>query len=108
MGHITINDQVADTTFEPISAYPEIGIPPSIPSLCESVFNSMRDAIVVIDTDATIAQINPATLQMTGYLREELIGQPVEILSKNKKLFSKIFARSLQNDSLARRLATSW
>jgi diguanylate cyclase (GGDEF)-like protein/PAS domain S-box-containing protein len=107
MGHIPINNQLADAPFEPISAFAATGDLSSIPSLCESVFNSMRDAIVVIDTDATIAQINPATLQMTGYSREELIGQPVEMLSKNKKLFSKIFARSLQNDSFARRLGTS-
>ena len=38
------------------------------------------DALVVVDGDGVIALVNDETERLTGFLREELIGQPVEVL----------------------------
>ncbi|MDM7921126.1 MAG: PAS domain S-box protein, partial [Pyrinomonadaceae bacterium] len=75
-------------------------------TLGDSIFNSIRDAILVINADATIDRVNPATLEQTGYTEDELIGQPISILSKNPRFFARIFEKSLQRDSLARRIET--
>lgn len=44
------------------------------------LLESAPDAIVVVDGAATITIVNSQTERMFGYRREELIGQPVEIL----------------------------
>ena len=76
-------------------------------TLGDSIFNSIRDAILVINADATIERVNPATLAQTGYTEEELIGQPIAILSRNPRFFARILEKSLQRDSLARRIETN-
>jgi two-component system sensor kinase FixL len=45
----------------------------------QAVLDSTVDAIVTIDRDGKIIDVNPATLKMFGYLRDELIGQDVSI-----------------------------
>lgn len=44
-----------------------------------AVLDSTVDAIVTIDRDGTIMDVNPATLKMFGYRQEELIGSNVTI-----------------------------
>ena len=44
-----------------------------------AVLDSTVDAIVTIDRDGTIMDVNPATLRMFGYQQEELIGRNVSI-----------------------------
>lgn len=44
-----------------------------------AVLDSTVDAIVTIDRDGTIMDINPATLRMFGYRQDELIGNNVTI-----------------------------
>jgi PAS domain S-box-containing protein len=44
------------------------------------ILESIPDAIVIVRQEGNIAAINAQTERMFGYAREELIGQPVEIL----------------------------
>ena len=44
------------------------------------LMESAPDAMVIVDEQATIALINARAEELFGYTREELIGQPVEIL----------------------------
>lgn len=76
-------------------------------TLGDSIFNSIGDAILVINADATIERVNPATLEQTGYSEEELIGQPIGILSKTPRFFARIFDKSLHRGVLARRIETT-
>ena len=62
------------------------GPSPSIPespaqhSLFEKLFEASPDAIVVTDADGRITSINSQVERLFGYVRQELIGQDVEIL----------------------------
>lgn len=46
----------------------------------ELVINKISPAIIGVDTAGQITLVNPAAKSLFGYSREELIGQPVEIL----------------------------
>ena len=48
--------------------------------LSPDLLEALPDAIVVVDRDGTIVQLNSQTQQLFGYLRDELLGQKVEML----------------------------
>ena len=79
----------------------------SVQSFGDSILRAIRDAVLVVNTDTTIERVNPATLQMTGYTEDELIGRPLDVLSRNKRLFGKILARTITSDGGGRRLEAS-
>src|SRR6516162_7700546 len=57
--------------------------PPSHPETQEvfyRLFEFAPDAIVVVDQQGVIRRANAKTEEMFGHHREELIGQPVEVL----------------------------
>jgi diguanylate cyclase (GGDEF)-like protein/PAS domain S-box-containing protein len=68
-----------------------------------SIIDSINDALLVVDESAVIERVNPATLELTGFTREELVGSSVEILTRNRRFFQKIFARSLHESILGNR-----
>ena len=72
-------------------------------SLGDSIFNSITDAILVLDAEARIERVNPATLELTGFAEDELVGHSVEILTRNRRFFEKMFARSLHKSALGNR-----
>lgn len=45
--------------------------------LYSSVFNSALDGILLMETDTTIVDVNPAVLSISGYAREELVGRRI-------------------------------
>ncbi len=49
----------------------------------KTVVNTIRDGIVIINTSGAIVSINQAFEQITGYSREELIGQTCKILGSD-------------------------
>jgi len=69
----------------------------STQSLGDSIFNSINDAIVVVNSDAKIERVNPATLEHTGFTEEELVGHSVEKLTRSRRFFQKMFAKSLHH-----------
>ena len=48
--------------------------------LSADLLEALPDAIVVVDRDGTIVQVNSQTQQLFGYERDELLGQKVEML----------------------------
>ena len=48
--------------------------------LSSELLETLPDAIVAVDRDGTIVQVNTQTQELFGYLRDELIGQKVEML----------------------------
>lgn len=49
------------------------------------IFSSTQDAIAITDADQNIIDVNPAFSAITGYSREEVIGQSHQILSSDKQ-----------------------
>ena len=45
-----------------------------------SLIDAMPDAIVIINTDGRIVDANVQAIGMLGYTRDELLGEPVEML----------------------------
>jgi PAS domain S-box-containing protein len=50
----------------------------------ETVIHTMMDGLMVVDPDGMIVAVNPAMERLTGYAREELLGQPCTILNCNR------------------------
>ncbi|MBT4082002.1 MAG: response regulator [Gammaproteobacteria bacterium] len=49
----------------------------------ESILQSIPDGLCVTDAGGSIERVNPALLEMSGYLQSELIGKGVELLLVN-------------------------
>jgi len=69
-----------------------------------TVLESAYDGIIMLKADGKFELVNEKLLQMSGYMRDELIGQPVEILipekssdqvQARKKHFNKIESRKI-------------
>lgn len=56
----------------------------------ESLFESIRDAIFVADTDRRIVNCNQAFTDLFGYSREEILGQPTAVLYEHDAEFDAI------------------
>ena len=48
--------------------------------LPESILQSMKDGLFVVDVEGNITDINEAALSALGYAKEELVGKPVSIV----------------------------
>lgn len=46
----------------------------------ESIIQNFLDTLIVVDAEAKIQTVNPASCHLLGYTEEELIGQPVSII----------------------------
>ena len=53
----------------------------------DNIVESMVDGLLVVDVQGRITEVNQATLDLSGYLEEELIGQPAGILFDEESLF---------------------
>ena len=63
-----------------------------------SLFNSIRDAIIVVDTNRIIVHCNPAFLSLFGYLYDEIIGKNTIILLQNENSFIEIGRKIKKNN----------
>lgn len=53
--------------------------------MAAAVFENSHDAILVTDPDGVIVSANPAQLCLSGFTREELVGQPSRILDTDRE-----------------------
>ena len=60
----------------------------------ESVIQNFLDTLIVVDVEAKIRTVNPATCHLLGYTEKELIGQPI----------SMIFAKEEEEEEEANRM----
>jgi PAS domain S-box-containing protein len=60
-------------------------------------FASLRDCLLIVGAESRIiADCNPATTQLFGYSREELVGQSVRLLHVDQEAFEKFRLLALQ------------
>ncbi len=55
-----------------------------------SLFNSIRDAILVADIDRTIIDCNPAFVDLFGYLKEEVLGKQTFSIYESEEEFRRM------------------
>lgn len=53
------------------------------PKLMKSIYETMRDGLMVVDVDGNILFLNKAAEEITGYSREEVVGKPCTILDSD-------------------------
>lgn len=66
-----------------------------------AVYESSRDAIMVTDSDANVIAVNPAFVDITGYLDSEIIGKPPNILRSDyhdRSFYQQIWASINKHD----------
>src|SRR5690349_17064690 len=90
--HLPVSDETgSDFTHLPFSGF---GIA-TIQNLGDSIFSSINDAILVIDRFGVIDRVNPATCELTGFSAGDLVGSSIEVLTRNKRLFGRLFKETL-------------
>jgi len=52
----------------------------------ESIIQNFLDTLIVVDTEAKIQTVNPATCHLLGYTEEELFRQPIGILFEEEEV----------------------
>ncbi|MCL0081815.1 PAS domain S-box protein, partial [Dehalococcoidia bacterium] len=52
----------------------------------ESIIQNFLDTLIVVDAEARIQTVNPATCHLLGYTEEEVIGQPVAIIFEEEEV----------------------
>jgi PAS domain S-box-containing protein len=65
----------------------------------ERIFNTMKDALIVADQNGEIILFNDATMNMTGYLKDELLNRSLDQLLTDKDM-QQIDFKYFQNKSL--------
>jgi diguanylate cyclase (GGDEF)-like protein/PAS domain S-box-containing protein len=72
--------------------------------LAASVFDNCQEAILIADTDNKIVAVNHAFTQITGYSKEDVIGQNPKLLNSGRqsKAFYSLMWQSLQRYGLWR------
>ncbi|MBL7177942.1 MAG: PAS domain S-box protein [Desulfobacteraceae bacterium] len=53
----------------------------------DNIIKSMMDTLIVVDAEAKIETVNPATCDLLGYTEEELIGQPIGIIFAEEEVY---------------------
>jgi diguanylate cyclase (GGDEF)-like protein/PAS domain S-box-containing protein len=98
--HLPASDETgSDFTHLPFSGF---GIT-TMHNLGDSVFSSIPDAILVIDRFGVVDRANPAACMLTGFSSSELVGNSVEVLTRNKRLFKRIFQETLGGKKMGER-----
>src|ERR1039457_6813135 len=67
------------TDHEPSSPLPSANSMAEV-LLSSDLLETLPDAVIAVDSDGTILQVNSQTQSLFGYTRDELIGQKVEVL----------------------------
>ena len=57
----------------------------------ESIIKNFLDTLIVVDTDFKIKTVNPATLDLLGYEKEEIIGQSIYTIFVEEHVFFPVF-----------------
>ncbi|MCL0058184.1 PAS domain S-box protein [Dehalococcoidia bacterium] len=57
----------------------------------ESIIQNFLDTLIVVDAEARIQTVNPATCRLLGYTEEEVIGQPVAIIFEEEEEARRFF-----------------
>ena len=73
-------------------------------NICES----LTESLIVLNQDFIIQSVNQSTCDLSGYIQDELIGQPVNILLGNQSTLENLTLNRLITDGAITNLETSY
>ncbi|MCK9151212.1 histidine kinase dimerization/phosphoacceptor domain -containing protein [Methanobacterium alcaliphilum] len=66
-------------------------------AVADKIVSTMSNFLLLLDQDGTILTINPATTDLLGYSKKDLIGQPIDLLFSDSKYYKNLFQQSDKN-----------
>jgi len=93
----TLNSILAVSIVYAIQKYKLMGITPQLAA--DTIITSMKDSLVVVNPDGTIAMVNKATEDLLGYKGGEMVGRLLETLfeENEKKLENLLKDETIEN-----------
>jgi diguanylate cyclase (GGDEF)-like protein/PAS domain S-box-containing protein len=64
----------------------------------ENIISTMADSLILLDRQGNIASANKATLDLSGYGEDELIGKPVEVFFVEKGFKSTLLDKAIKKE----------
>ena len=64
----------------------------------DNILNSMINTLIVVSSDNKIVSANTSTCRLLGYEKNEIIGQPLEMITKNENSDREIWMKNLLAD----------
>ena len=66
----------------------------------ENIISTMADSLILLDRQGNIATVNKATLDLSGYGKDELTGKSVEIFFREKDFKSTLLNKAIKKESI--------
>ena len=66
----------------------------------ENIISTMADSLILLDRQGNIASANKATLDLSGYGEDELIGKPVEVFFTEKGFKSTLLNKAIKKETI--------
>ncbi len=66
----------------------------------ENIISTMTDSLILLDREGNIATVNKATLDLSGYKRDELSGKPVELFFREKDFKKTLLDKAMKKEAI--------
>ena len=66
----------------------------------ENIISTMADSLILLDREGNIVNVNKATLDLSGYGKDELKGKSVEIFFREKDFKSTLLDKAIKGESI--------
>ena len=66
----------------------------------ENIISTMADPLILLDREGNIASVNKATLDLSGYGKDELEGKSVEIFFREKDFKSTLLDKAIKKEAI--------
>ena len=66
----------------------------------DNIISTMADPLILLDREGNIATVNKATLDLSGYGKDELKGKSVEIFFREKDFKSTLLDRAIKKEAI--------
>ena len=66
----------------------------------ENIISTMADSLILLDREGNIVSVNKATLDLSGYGKDELTGKPVEVLFTEKDFKNILWDKAIKKETI--------
>ena len=66
----------------------------------ENIISAMADSLILLDREGNIVNVNKATLEISGYRKDELTGKPIEIFFREKNFKGTLLDKAIKKEAI--------